>query len=97
MDAHCCQENRIEGGSIAMAKLTLSEALKKAIIKSELSRYQIAKQARVDQAVISRFLSDDDDQRRDLRLETASKIAEVVGVRLVVDAERTRSSRKKTK
>jgi predicted transcriptional regulator len=80
-----------------MAKLTLSEALKKAIIKSELSRYQIAKQARVDQAVISRFLSDDDDQRRDLRLETASKIAEVVGVRLVVDAERTRSSRKKTK
>jgi transcriptional regulator with XRE-family HTH domain len=76
-----------------MAKLTLSEALKKAILKSEMTQYQIAKEAGIDQGMITRFLSDE----RDLRLETASKIAEVVGAKLVVDAERTRSSRKNTK
>ena len=93
MDAHCCQENRNESGSIAMAKLTLSEALKKAILDSEMKPVQIAREAGIDQGMITRFVNDE----RDLRLETASKIAEVVGARLVVDANRTRSTQKKTK
>ena len=76
-----------------MAKLTLSEALKKAILKSEMTQYQIAKEAGIDQGMITRFLHGE----RDLRLETAGRIAEVVGARLVVDAKRTRSSGKKTK
>ena len=76
-----------------MAKLTLSEALKKAILDSEMKPVQIAREAGIDQGMITRFVNDE----RDLRLETASKIAEVVGARLVVDANRTRSTQKKTK
>ena len=58
----------------------LSEALKSTIRASEESLYQIAKRARVSQIIISRFLSGE----RDIRMATADKLANALGLKLVV-------------
>ena len=58
---------------------SLSETLKRAILESELSVYQIAKKAHVSQIIISRFLSGE----RDIRVATADKIANALGLKLV--------------
>jgi transcriptional regulator with XRE-family HTH domain len=54
----------------------LVNQLKEAIESSGLSVYKVAKGAGVKHAVVARFLSGE----RDLRLETASKIAEVLSL-----------------
>ncbi|MGO8753087.1 MAG: helix-turn-helix domain-containing protein [Thermoguttaceae bacterium] len=54
----------------------LSEALKRAIRQSDKSVYQIAKEADVSPIVISRFLSGE----RDIRLATADRLAETLGL-----------------
>lgn len=57
---------------------SLSAALKDAIQKSNRSVYQIAKDAGVSPIVVSRFLSGE----RDIRMATADKLADVLGLRL---------------
>jgi transcriptional regulator with XRE-family HTH domain len=57
---------------------SLSEDLRLAICRSGKSVYQIAKEANVSQIVVSRFLSGE----RDIRMETADRLAEVLGVKL---------------
>jgi transcriptional regulator with XRE-family HTH domain len=57
---------------------TLSKALREAIRGSDKSVYQIAKAANVSQIVVSRFLSGE----RDIRMETADRLAEVLGLKL---------------
>ena len=59
---------------------SLSESLKQAIRDSEHSEYQIAKAAGVSQIVISRFLSGE----RDIRMATADKVADALGLKLGV-------------
>jgi hypothetical protein len=56
----------------------LSDALRKAIRECGKSVYQIAKEADVSPIVISRFLSGE----RDIRLATADKVAEALGLTL---------------
>ena len=55
----------------------LSRALREAIHTSGKSVYQIAKAADVSQIVVSRFLSGE----RDIRMETADRLAEVLGLK----------------
>lgn len=55
-----------------------SEALKRSIRASNMTVYEIAKRAGVSQIVISRFLSGE----RDIRMATADKLAEVLGLKL---------------
>ena len=57
----------------------VSEALRGAIRRSGKSVYQIAKAANVSQIVVSRFLSGE----RDIRMETADRLAEVLELKLV--------------
>ena len=57
---------------------SLSNALRGAIRNSDQSVYQIAKAANVSQIVVSRFLSGE----RDIRMETADRLAEVLGLKL---------------
>ena len=57
----------------------LSAALKQAILESEMTLYEIAKRAHVSQIIISRFLSGE----RDIRMATADKLANSLGLRLV--------------
>jgi hypothetical protein len=56
----------------------LSRALREAIRGSDKSVYQIAKAANVSQIVVSRFLSSE----RDIRMETADRLADVLGLKL---------------
>jgi hypothetical protein len=56
----------------------LSTALREAIRSSEKSVYQIAKAANMSQIVVSRFVSGE----RDIRMETADRLAEVLGLKL---------------
>ncbi len=57
---------------------TLSKALREAIRNSDKSVYQIAKAANVSQIVVSRFLSGE----RDIRMETADRLAAVLGLKV---------------
>lgn len=56
----------------------LSEALRQALRSSDKSMYQIAQDAGVSQIVVSRFLSGE----RDIRMATADKLAEALGLAL---------------
>ncbi len=56
----------------------LSQALKDALRASDKSMYQIAQDAGVSQIVISRFLSGE----RDIRMATADRLAEVLGLKV---------------
>ena len=56
----------------------LSQALKDALRASDKSLYQIAQDAGVSQIVVSRFLSGE----RDIRMATADKLAEALGLKL---------------
>ena len=57
---------------------SLSEDLREAIRRSGKPVYQIAKAANVSQIVVSRFLSGE----RDIRMETADRLAEVLDLKL---------------
>jgi hypothetical protein len=57
---------------------SLSQTLREAIRGSGKSVYQIAKAANVSQIVVSRFLSGE----RDIRMETADRIAEALDLKL---------------
>lgn len=57
---------------------SLSESLKKAIQDSPKSVYQLAQEAGVSQIMISRFLSGE----RDIRMVTADRLANVLGLKL---------------
>ncbi len=56
----------------------LSQALKDALRASDKSIYQIAQEAGVSQIVVSRFLSGE----RDIRMATADKLAEALGLKV---------------
>jgi len=64
--------------SAPTAQHSLSDALKQTIRESDKSEYQIAQQTGVSQIVISRFLSGE----RDIRMATADKLAEALGLKL---------------
>jgi MoCo/4Fe-4S cofactor protein with predicted Tat translocation signal len=56
----------------------LSQALRDALRSSDKSMYQIAQDAGVAQIVVSRFLSGE----RDIRMATADRLAEALGLTL---------------
>src|SRR5213595_3741591 len=57
----------------------LSQALRDALRTSDKTMYQIAQDAGVSQIVVSRFVSGE----RDIRMATADKLAEALGLKLV--------------
>jgi hypothetical protein len=57
---------------------SLSASLREAIRDSGVSPYQIARHAQLSQIVVYRFLSGE----RDIRLATADRLAEVLGLEL---------------
>lgn len=65
-------------GPIGSASGPLSQALKDALRSSNKSVYQIAQDAGVSQIVVSRFLSGE----RDIRMATADKLAQALGLKL---------------
>ena len=73
---------------MAKKQIPLDSALRKAIKASGLTHYALAKEAEVSATTVDRFMHPANDPRhRDMRLETAAKIAAVLGLVLVpVDA-----------
>ena len=57
----------------------LSESLKGAIQQSDMTVYQICKRAGISQIMVSRFLSGE----RDIRMATADRLANVLGLKVV--------------
>lgn len=57
---------------------SLSEALKQAVRESGRSVHDIAKEAGVSEVVLERFLSGE----RDIRMATANKLADILGLKL---------------
>jgi hypothetical protein len=72
--------------------MTLSDQIKAAINDSGLSIRQLAEATGVAQPIISRFVSTDADQSRDIRLATADKLAEYFGLELAPSKARLPSS-----
>ena len=66
-------------------RLDIAEQLRRAILAQTRKEtlYAIAKGAGVNWSVIHRFINEDEDQRRDLRLETAAKLASYLKLELV--------------
>lgn len=62
----------------------ISDALRRAIERSDLSVYQLAKDSGVAAIMIGRFVRGE----RDIRLATADKLASALGVRVAVPARR---------
>ena len=67
----------------------LADALRAAIDDSEFSRYQLAQMSGVTQGVLSRFMAG----TRDLKLETASRLAVALGMHLLPKAPAKRHGR----
>jgi transcriptional regulator with XRE-family HTH domain len=71
--------------------MPISEQLKRELQTTKVSVYQVAKDTGIPQATLSRFLSDNPNQHRDIRLEaTADKLAAYFGLSL----QPTRAKRK---
>ena len=63
------------------------EALKQAILKSEMSRYELAHKSGVSEGVLSRFMSGE----RGIAFATAAKIAKALQLQLTPPSEHRKS------
>jgi hypothetical protein len=79
----------IEWLGMATKRLSIVAALQRAIRESGLTHYRLAKDAGISPEIIDRFMAEDkpgvkpDDKRhRDVRLETAEKLAKVLNLEL---------------
>ena len=68
-----------------MSQSNLVETLRHEIKASGITHYKLGKLCNISPAILDRFMNDE----RDLRLATAAKIAEVIGVKLVSKKRRT--------
>ncbi|MBI2480570.1 MAG: helix-turn-helix transcriptional regulator [Planctomycetia bacterium] len=64
------------------------ETLKQAIIKSKMSRYELAHKSGVSEGVLSRFVNGE----RGITLETAGKIAKVLKLQLTLISDRRKTT-----
>lgn len=62
---------------------TISGQLRQAIQDSGRSLNALSKEAGMNVGMLSRFMSDDKNVHRDLRLKTVDKLAAVLGLRLI--------------
>lgn len=63
--------------------MAISDQFRKAIRNSGLSLSELAREIGTSHPILSRFLSDDPDTHRDIRLErTADKLADFFGMKL---------------
>ncbi len=81
-DEHIRHAVKAEFPPAASGTNSFSEALRNAIRQSSQSADEIAQKAKVSPIVVSRFLSGE----RDIHLETADRLADVLGVKLTATA-----------
>jgi len=69
---------------------TLEQVLIEAIRKSGLTQTELSARSGVPQAAISRFLIEDPAQRRTITLPAASRLCEVLGLKVIRARKRRR-------
>jgi plasmid maintenance system antidote protein VapI len=69
---------------------TIADQLRQAIARSGKSRYRIAQESRVAEAVLSRFVNGE----RDLKLDTADKLCTALGLKVVLEPKSKRGPKK---
>jgi transcriptional regulator with XRE-family HTH domain len=69
---------------------SIADELRRAIERSGKSRYRIAQESGVAEAVLSRFVHGE----RDLRLDTADKLCAALGLRVVIEPKGKRRAKK---
>ena len=67
-------------------KRRFSEQLRRAVERSELTRYQISKQTGIAQSILSRFVN----QGAGLSMDSVDKLCECLGLRLVEEGDPAR-------
>jgi DNA transposition AAA+ family ATPase len=73
----------LNGSFCYIPSMSISDQLKAHMRQSGTSMGQLAKESGISQPVLSRFLSDDPEGHRDIRLErTADRLAEYLGLQL---------------
>jgi predicted transcriptional regulator len=79
-----------------LSAMPISEELKAKIRASGLTMGELSRGSGVAQPILSRFLSDDPDQHRDIRLErTADKLAAYFGLVLAAEKPQPKPKAKK--
>lgn len=68
-------------------RLSLSDELRQAIERSDMSRYGIWQKTGIDQGSLSKFM----DGERGLSIESVDKLADLLGLHICADSEKTRS------
>jgi tetrahydromethanopterin S-methyltransferase subunit H len=63
--------------------MSLSDSIREAIKASDKPMLRISEETGIDSGILSRFVTDNLESRRDIRLETADKLAEYFGLKLV--------------
>ncbi|MCJ7729797.1 MAG: hypothetical protein MUO27_07985 [Sedimentisphaerales bacterium] len=72
------------------SKVNIEEYLRKAIMTSSMSRYEIAKRAKVNEAQLSYFVN----RKRSLILTSAAKVADFLGLELRPRAKKRKAGAK---
>jgi transcriptional regulator with XRE-family HTH domain len=72
-------------------QLSFSDELRQAVERSGLSRYAIGAATGLDEGSLSKFMAGE----RGLRMESIDKLAELLGLHIVTDADRERTKRKR--
>lgn len=65
---------------------TLSEELREAVERSGVTRYAIWQETGIDQGTLSKFMAGN----RGLSIESIDKLADLLGLHIVTDAEQAR-------
>jgi transcriptional regulator with XRE-family HTH domain len=73
--------------------LTLADQLRQAIRRSGKTRYRIARESGVAEAVLSRFVRGE----RDMKLDTANKLSEALGLRVELKPKGKRGAKSRGK
>lgn len=71
------------------SKVRLSDQIRKAIDRSDMSKYAICKAAEIDQSVMSRFMA----RKAGMTLESLDRLAAVLDLRIVSGRKARRKAR----
>ncbi|KPJ74755.1 MAG: hypothetical protein AMK72_11400 [Planctomycetes bacterium SM23_25] len=70
-------------------RTSIAEQLRKAILTADMSRYALSKASGVSQTILSHFVN----RKRTMTVDTAAKLADVLGLELRAKPKRARKAR----
>jgi len=74
---------------LSAMRTSIAEQLRKAILTADMSRYALSKASGVSQTILSHFVN----RKRTMTVDTAAKLADVLGLELRAKPKRARKAR----